>query len=600
MNSAAGADRLPREVYRERASKHGARVAELERAERRFATLRLSIFLAGLAMLWPVGTRQIGGVWLLLPFALFVFVVWLHDRARRRRVRGERSIAFYERGLARLDDDWAGHGSSGDAFLDPEHPYAADLDLFGRGSLFELLCTARTRVGEQTLADWLREPAEPDTVRLRQQAVESLRGRLDLREALAVLGEDVRDDDDPQALRGWAEAPIALPSNWPRAVAVLLALANYAAFAAWVELPYGRFIFLGALAASGLFAMAFRRPVHAALGTVERAERKLELLAEVLALLEHETFDTPLLERLRAQLDTRGDPASRRIARLARLVQLRDSRENLIFKPFAAMMLLGTQLGFAFEHWRRDSGADVRRWLDAVGQFEALSALAAFAYEHPDDPFPRVVESGPQFVAAGIGHPLLPVDRAVRNDVSLSEQPRMLLVSGSNMSGKSTLLRTVGTNAVLALAGGTVRARQLTLSPLRIGACMRVVDSLQDGTSHFYAEIRRLRQVVELGDEAHDLLFLLDEILHGTNSHDRRIGAEALIRGLLERGGIGLVTTHDLELARIADALEPRAINVHFEDRLEGDRITFDYRLKPGVVRKGNALELMRAVGLEV
>lgn len=235
-----------------------------------------------------------------------------------------------------------------------------------------------------------------------------------------------------------------------------------------------------------------------------------------------------------------------------------------------------------------------------MGQFEALAALAGQAYEHPGDPFPEIVDAGPRLEGEGLAHPLLPEAQAVRNDVRFTGDLRLLMISGSNMSGKSTLLRTVGVNTVLALAGAPVRATRLVVSPLAVAACMRVQDSLQRGMSHFYAEIKRLRTIVDLCDGPQPVLFLLDEILHGTNSHDRRVGAEALIGGLLERGALGLVTTHDLALSEIAGKLEPQAINVHFADHLEGERMVFDYRLQPGVVRKSNALELMRAVGLEV
>jgi len=239
-------------------------------------------------------------------------------------------------------------------------------------------------------------------------------------------------------------------------------------------------------------------------------------------------------------------------------------------------------------------------WLAAIGEFEALGALAGYAYEHADDPFPEIVDAGRGFEAEALGHPLIPGSRCVRNDVSLGETLRVLIVSGSNMSGKSTLLRSVGINAVLALAGAPVRARRLRLSPVAVGASMRILDSLETGTSHFFAEITRLRQLMELTDGPLPVLFLLDEILHGTNSHDRGIGADALIRGFVARGAIGLVTTHDLALAQVANALAPRAANVHFQDHLEDGQMRFDYRMRPGVVQKSNAVALMRAVGLDV
>jgi hypothetical protein len=591
----------PEEVYRKRLAQRRASVARHQRTEARLSGLRLAIALGGLLLGWPVVIqRTIAWYWLLLPLALFVTAAMVHDRVVRRRQVAQRAAEFYEHGLARLEDQWAGQGATGGAFLDPQHPYAADLDLFGHGSLFQLLCRARTRVGERTLASWLLQPPSVEEIRERQQAVRELRDNLALREALAVMGDELRGHDDPQALLRWSTAAPLLTSRWPVAAAAALSILVITGFLVWIAYPWGRFFFLGAALAGGLFAAWFHARVRAVLSGVEQPQRELERLAGILARLEVERFRSPLLRELHSALEVEGRPPSRRISTLARLVQLRDSQGNMLFKPFAAAIFFGTQLAFALERWRARSGAAVQRWVDAVGRVEALCSLAGRAFERPAEPFPEIVGSGPRLDALAVGHPLLPASRCVRNDLRLDAEQRMLLVSGSNMSGKSTLLRTVGVNAVLALAGGTVRAERLVLSPLRIGACMRVLDSLQEGRSHFYAEITRLRAIVDLGDQGHPLLFLLDEILHGTNSHDRRVGAEALIRGLLERGAVGLVTTHDLALATIADELAPRAANVHFEDRLEGQRIVFDYRLRPGVVRKGNALELMRAVGLKL
>ena len=251
------------------------------------------------------------------------------------------------------------------------------------------------------------------------------------------------------------------------------------------------------------------------------------------------------------------------------------------------------------ERWRAHSGPAVPRWLDAVAEFEALSSFAGFAYEHPEHPYPEIADDGAVLDGSALAHPLL-AGNAVANDVKFADGLQLMLVSGSNMSGKSTMLRTVGVNVVLALAGSPVRAQRLVVSPLSIGACMRVQDSLQQGLSHFYAEITRLKCVVDLSGGERPLLFLLDEILHGTNSHDRRLGAAGLIRGMVGRGSIGFVTTHDLALTHIADDLGDAARNVHFADHLEGDRMIFDYRLQGGVVQKSNALDLMRAIGLEV
>ncbi len=236
---------------------------------------------------------------------------------------------------------------------------------------------------------------------------------------------------------------------------------------------------------------------------------------------------------------------------------------------------------------------------------EALSSFAGFHYERPSYAFPELAfpesaEQSPYFEGQALAHPLLPEDGVVANDVTITGELQVLVVSGSNMSGKSTLLRTIGVNTVLAQAGAPVRARRLRLSPLTVAASIRIQDSLREGASRFYAEIKRLRQIMQLADGPTPVLFLIDEFLHGTNSHDRRIGAEAIVRGLVERRAIGLITTHDLALAHIAEALGAVGRNVHFQDHLEDGRMRFDYKMRPGIVEKSNAIELMRSIGLEV
>ena len=293
-------------------------------------------------------------------------------------------------------------------------------------------------------------------------------------------------------------------------------------------------------------------------------------------------------------------PASAQIRRLARLLHLLDYERNQLFMPVAVIWLWKIQLALRIDAWRAGSGRKIAHWLSAIGEFEALCALACYAAENPADPFPELVTGPIRFEADAVGHPLLQSDACVRNDVSLGAVTRVLIVSGSNMSGKSTLLRTVGVNAILALAGAPVRASRLTITPLAVGATLRIQDSLQAGRSRFYAEITRVRQIVVRARGPLPLLFLFDELFNGTNSHDRCVGAEAVVRGLINLGATGLVTTHDLTLAQIADTLAPQVENVHFEDRLEDGKMLFDYRMRPGVVTHSNALALMRAIGLEV
>jgi MutS-like protein len=591
----------PRREYTARLDARRAVSARYERTHIAIGNWRVAVALSAVvlaAMSWGYGL--LSGWFLLVPLAASIVLAVIHDQVLVRKRACDRAAAVYEAGIARLDDRWTGTGETGDRFRDESHPYADDMDLFGKGSLFQLLCTARTRPGEEMLSSWLLARSPVEELRARQQAIGELRPMLDLREDLGVLAASVGAALKPEKLAAWGEASASGNLRRPRLVALALAVLTVMSGVLWaVRDTPSPFLILVLL--NAFFAFHWRHWMAHVAAAVEESAHELALLAQVLERIERERFQSPRLIELRAALDVEGHPVSGRIHKLNRLMELLDSSDHVLMRVIGALILWKPQILFALELWRRESGPLVRGWLAATGEFEALSALANYAFEHPADPFPEFTEAGPRFAGEGLGHPLMPDARFVRNDVTLGGgELRVLVVSGSNMSGKSTLLRTVGVNAVMALAGAPVRARRLEISPLSVGASIRVLDSLQGGVSRFYAEITRLRQLVDLTAAEAPLLFLLDEFLHGTNSHDRKIGAEAIVRGLVERNAIGLVTTHDLALAHIADVLEPRATNVHFEDHLEDGKMTFDYRMQPGVVHKSNALELMRSLGLVV
>lgn len=572
-----------------------------ERRFRRIGTARLIVGILGVGVAWlALGQLFISPWWLFAPGVAFLGLVLWHQFVFVRLSNARRAVVFYERGLARLEDRWQGEGETGERFHTPDHVYADDLDILGRGSLYGLLCTVRTPLAEEMLAQWLLEPAGLQVVEQRQLAVAELRPHLQLREDLFLVGDLARRDVRPASLSAWGESEPLFFSRALRVLAPLLAGATVVLLVLNLAGFLRLWPFLLTLLAELTFIFGLRQKVNHVSEAVEQPARALDLVAAVLRRFEREQFDLPHLQRLRAGLQAVTAPASAHIERLERYAARLDWAHNQFFLPIAALLLWREQLAMRIEDWRREHGRQVGIWLRSVAELEVLCALAGYAWDHPADPFPELSGERALFEAQGIAHPLMREQMAVRNDLTLGAGTNLLIVSGSNMSGKSTLLRAAGLNAVLALVGAPVRARRLRISALSVAASIRVVDSLADGRSRFLAEITRLRRMMDLSRGDRALLFLIDELLSGTNSHDRRIGAEAILRGLVERGAIGLATTHDLALTAISEALSPLLKNVHFADVLSGGSLVFDYRLHDGVVHRSNALELMRSVGLEV
>ncbi len=591
----------PTDEYRRRRDARRAEADRLYIHADRLGQWRMGLFLAG------IGVAVIGGVFhkfspwwgLLALIPIAVLFVWAaHLTAHKRWF--DRLTRYYDQGLKRLNGEWPGTGNRGERFLDPTHLCAADLDLFGRGSLFERVCTARTADGEARLAEWFTQLSSVNVVTARQQEVLDLRFRLDLREALAAAGAEVASGADYQPLVAWAETAVHPPQpKWRQALVFILGGVNVVAAAAWLVADAFGYVLLASAVVSFVVVFPMRIWTYDVLAAVEEATRELGTLQTILARLEAELFTSDRLKELQQTLTTEGVKASEQVRQLARLADWYAARRNVFFIPFRLLLLWDTRMALRLDEWRRRGGQLVHHWLDAVAELEALSSLAAYSFENPDDPFPTIVDGPPRFDGVQIGHPLLPAGSCVRNDVRLGDLARVLLVSGSNMSGKSTLLRAVGVNAVLALAGGPVRAAALSVSPLSLAATMRVQDSLADGKSRFFAEVVRVRAALDAA-KAGPLLFLFDELFAGTNSADRVRGATGVIHTLLDAGAIGLVTTHDLAMTDVPADVRERVVNVHFADRWDAGQMTFDYRMRPGVVEHTNGVALMRAVGLEV
>ena len=587
--------------YSRRREELSARRSRLQDRERLTGYTQLA--LAAFSLAWILfRLRHFGVVDLLvlIPVTCFVVLAAVHAKLIRQVTVCSRALRFYEQGQARLDGNWAGGGITGERFLEASHPYARDLDLFGRGSVFELLCTARTRAGEEALARWLLAPATPDEIQARQAAVVDLSGRLDFRESLAILGEDVALGVRPAQLVAWGEAPVAFSSGLTHIAAPVLAVAWVLSVVAWQVWGAPWWLVLATTAINLGLSYRVRGHLDHAAHEAEEACADLKLLSLVLTAFERESFTSPRLLQLQARLKEGGVLPSRAIAQLNRRVEYLESAHNLFVRVLDPVIFYRLQFVFATERWRRRCGSSLRVWLETVGDLEALAALGGYTYEHPEDVFPEFADQAPCFEAEGLAHPLVPSTRAVSNDLRLNRDLQLMIVSGPNMAGKSTFLRAIGVNAVLAQSGAPVRAVRLKLSPLTVTASICVLDSLEGSISRFYAEIHRLKQIMDLTSGRAPVLFLLDELLSGTNSHDRLIGTRSFVRKLVEQGAVGLVSTHDLALTAIPQQIGSRAINCHFEDHLEEERLAFDYKLYPGIVQTSNALALMRSIGLEV
>lgn len=606
--------------YTRRCAEGKTEAARLGARATAISLARVVTFVAAIALGLGARFGGLGRAGYFAAFALlllFVVLLLIHDRILEAQRRAEGSVAWAEEGLARMEGRFAREPRPGETPADDDHSYANDLDVIGRGGLLQSIDTTRTVGGRTLLAKWLLTPADAAEVATRQACARDLAGRVDLREALAVEGAIVAEEPPELApLLRWAETGSGLRATpLLRAVSLLLPTVTVGLLIFGGLLPIPRAAWLGTLVVQIIFSTRYRAGVSPAIVAASEHQAGLARFARMFALIEGAKFDAPALEELRTGI-ARG-PASNDIARLGRIVGFVEARRNEVFKLFIGPLLLwDLNCALSLEHWRARGGRLFEEHLRALHRFEALCALAARAHERPTDAWPEVVDEDVTFVAKGLAHPLIGFDKVVRNDVTLDRAGFVLLVTGSNMSGKSTLLRALGTNVALALAGAPVRATLLRTNAFAVWTSMRVRDSLSEGVSHFLAELKRLKSVSDAADAAtaraaaplglagRPVLFLLDEILHGTNSRERHLGARGIVRRLVTRRACGAISTHDLALGALEGELPGQVRNVHFREQVEKvdgkETMTFDYQLREGVVTSSNALRLMKIVGLDV
>lgn len=595
------------------------------------------------------GALAVGAAGILIFFALIVHHALIIEAEEHKR----RWTRVNEHGHARCTEGWRRLEVTGEELRPERHAYADDLDLFGKGSLFQRISVAHTRYGQRTLAEWLLRRAPTPELRARQEAVRALAPELEFRQAfeaegLAIVERRGRqpgsiaigESPDPEPLLRWAETPpdllrrkALIAAAWflpPCTIAGLVASFGFGQpLWAW-GIP---------LAAQIAILTAVGRSTSETFVAVSFTEGAFLRYGAMLELVENLQVDSPWVRARQARLRSAENAAgaskpggssaappspSSSMRSFRRRVGWYDLRHNGMAHPFInALLLWDVHCTLALESWKVHSGRHARNWFAVLGELEAISSLAGLLHDEPsfclpefleapradegaDRPLVAGAEAAPEvdadigFAAEGLGHPLLVASRRVTNDVEAIAPGHALLVTGSNMSGKSTFLRSVGTACVLAFAGGPVCARSLRIRPCHLGTSIRVSDSLASGVSHFYAEIEKLKAVVDATAGGAPVLFLLDEILHGTNSRERQVGARWVLAELLERSAFGVVTTHDMELCQLTPELMNRVRQAHFRESVRDEKMTFDYQLREGPVHAGNALRLMQLVGLDV
>lgn len=563
----------------------------------------LALFL----LLLPLGVRASWPWWALLGLApLFLILGVVHSKAERRQNRFRAHREFHDGELARLEERWRLLADDGADLMPRESSAlgrATDLDLFGRSSLFQRLCRAQTREGRRTLGRWLERGAAVDEVLARQGAVTELAARLEVREALFV---SAREGADAPLMDGvllsYGERGTPLPmAGLLQGLAFLFPVLLFGSIALWaLEISATPMVLVGI--AQVIFVLAVNGPVQSRARALASPDRALERYASIFEMVDHTSFTAPRLLALKAKLTVDGVSATERLRALRALVERLEASRNPFFALSVGPALLwDLHIVLRAERWRSATGKHLRGWLEAVAELEALASFGGFLAE--GRACLPVLEAAPGvFRAEALAHPLIDKNRAVANDLSLGGSGSVLLLSGSNMSGKSTLLRSIGLSVVLAEAGGPVSAKSLSLSPFSLWTSVRVADSLAEGASHFYAELVRIKEVVDATRSGgKSILYLLDEMLHGTNSKERYVGAVSVIRWLSQQGAVGVVTTHDLALAAVGGELPAGTVTQrHFGDEVVGDQIRFDYHLREGPIRSTNALRLMKAVGIEI
>lgn len=592
-----------KEHYQSNKERYESKLAELRKTDNSLVLYRSLATLSMVGLLLYGYAKSLSNLYFYVFPILFIFVLMVqrHKKIRKQIFHTENLLRINLWALARLSGGWTKFSRRGESFLDPAHPYASDLNILGQDSLFQYINATNLITGEQALAKLFLGKTYTEDINARQRAIQDLSSRLAWRQHLQATGMVTQyRQSDLVSLWEWARQGPLLANKtyiyllWLLPLTTLTCLVLMAYRIVPTSVPLALLILQVLLVVVGQIFIA------KSLQNTERVSEELERLGLLLKHVEEENFQAPLLVALQKKLVKKDQKASQQVKALARIAVLINLRNSVVYHFINALIFWDLYTIRAMDQWKSRYGLFLEQWFEVIGQFEALSSIAALAHDNPHWVFPKVSEGGPSFSATDLGHPLINEAARISNNVSLPQPGTIHIITGSNMSGKSTLLRTVGINLVLAYAGAPVCASNMHCSIMSIYTSMRIQDNLEQNISSFYAELKRIKLVIEAAHQGHPLIFLLDELFRGTNSRDRIAGARTIIKNLAGQSVIGFVTTHDLELSTLASECPQRIKNYHFTDEIINNEMTFDYRLKEGVSQTTNAIALMKMIGIDV
>jgi hypothetical protein len=595
---------LPQTTYLQNIETLKAAQLILQKRKSVYGWVRLGIFLAAVLFLWQLWSfGLIVEAVVFILFALIFSTVMVKDLNNSEELENNLRLQQINQTELQVLKHRYTHLPDGLQFKPDNHDYANDLDLFGRASLYQYINRTASQQGNIMFANWLLHPAMPNEILQRQQAVKALTADVNFRQQLHAFGLAAPvTTHTQQIVDKWiAEPDKFLKNNLWHFLKYLLPAISLAILGLYISgfIPFSTFNILILIMLIGAFSIT--KLVMPAYLHLNKVAPQLAVLSQSIACIENKNVQAPLLQNLKAVFNGNIQPASHSIKSLKKLLDLFDIRLNpLVYVPLNTFLFWDLQLVLKLENWRKQNNTSLSNWFNALAQFECLSSLATLGFNHPQNVFPQLSTHSGVFNAQALGHPLIPANKLVVNNFSTDGLNKINLITGSNMAGKSTFLRSVGVNIVLSMMGSAVFAQQLLLSPVKVLSSMRIADNLEESTSTFYAELKKLKNVIDAVTNNEKVFLLLDEILRGTNSADRHTGSKALIKQLITKNAAGIIATHDLELAKLEQQFPQAIINHHFDVQVENNELFFDYKLKPGVCKSMNASLLMKKIGIEL